>query len=311
MNSNEKKERVPFEELASILHVDLDWCGDCRFRFPEDDACDGCGAEHGEGGSIEEYCRCDGKLKPCWNDPARPALKYFPWCADYHPDFKPCLLVEVLIKSRACPEIHDEERLRKEPPAPDAGGLDKFYFDMERKAGGTGENKMSNDNNNEKREKFNSEKFNTFIQKVIDGKITFEPPAPIAPNKKAPAPLMHPIPLIQHSQGGTGGSPVSQERDGDGKAGGLTFTSIISRVQNFGKNHLSYWGCALAGEVGELCNLIKKIERDDIPIDLEKIRLELADIFIYVAIMSRDVFKIDLEQAILDKLQIVKKRREP
>ena len=56
---------------------------------------------------------------------------------------------------------------------------------------------------------------------------------------------------------------------------------------------LSYWGNAIAGEVGELCNVIKKIERGDgvdkrdgqpLNVNLGK---EAADIIIYLDIITR------------------------
>lgn len=76
---------------------------------------------------------------------------------------------------------------------------------------------------------------------------------------------------------------------------------------NFGRNHISYWGCAIAGEVGELCNRIKKHERDGV-FDKSAIGYELADIFIYTELIARQ-YGIDLEEAILQKIEIINKRQ--
>jgi len=59
---------------------------------------------------------------------------------------------------------------------------------------------------------------------------------------------------------------------------------------------LGDWGCALAGEVGELCNLIKKRRRgQDIPI--AKLAQELADVIIYADLLATEL-AIDLGQAV-------------
>jgi len=86
----------------------------------------------------------------------------------------------------------------------------------------------------------------------------------------------------------------------------MEFEKIIENIQNFGKNNASYWGTALAGETGEVCNLIKKFERDnkDISKDLP---YELADVFIYTELTAQ-FFNIDLEKAILEKLEIIQYR---
>lgn len=96
----------------------------------------------------------------------------------------------------------------------------------------------------------------------------------------------------------------------------MTFKEIEGRIENFGKDAATYWGCAIAGEVGETCNILKKIERDGIDsknkdgekyIDL--LPSELADVFIYTSLISR-LFDIDLEKAIIDKLKVVESRRD-
>jgi len=86
------------------------------------------------------------------------------------------------------------------------------------------------------------------------------------------------------------------------------FKEILSKIENYGKDHPSYWGCALAGEVGEACNLIKKHERDGEDIK-EKLRLELADIFNYLVLIA-GVYEINLEEAIFEKIEILQERRK-
>lgn len=86
------------------------------------------------------------------------------------------------------------------------------------------------------------------------------------------------------------------------------FKEILNEIEDYGINHPSYWGCALAGEVGEACNLIKKHERDGLDIT-DMLPLELADIFNYIVLIARR-YNIDLEEAIWKKLDILKKRRK-
>ena len=68
----------------------------------------------------------------------------------------------------------------------------------------------------------------------------------------------------------------------------------LARMPRFGHGEISApggwspmkWGCALAGEVGELCNMLKKYERQ-MPTDpgqddlIAEIAYEFADVFIY------------------------------
>lgn len=69
---------------------------------------------------------------------------------------------------------------------------------------------------------------------------------------------------------------------------------------------IAEWGCALAGEVGEACNLIKKLRlgRD---IKVEEIGKELADVVIYVDLLAEEL-DIDLAQAVRDKFNEVSER---
>lgn len=73
------------------------------------------------------------------------------------------------------------------------------------------------------------------------------------------------------------------------------------------------WGNALAGETGELCNLIKKARRT-LPTDpsLEDLKddmaHELADIVTYADLIANKL-GVDLGQAVREKFNIVSKRR--
>lgn len=55
-----------------------------------------------------------------------------------------------------------------------------------------------------------------------------------------------------------------------------------------------YWCLALAGEIGELCNLVKKETRDR-AILKRQISEEMADILIYLCMMANSL-EIDLEE---------------
>ena len=67
------------------------------------------------------------------------------------------------------------------------------------------------------------------------------------------------------------------------------------------------WGCAMAGEAGEACNLLKKIRRgEDIP--KEDIARELADVVIYADLCAARL-DIDLGAAVAEKFNIVSHRK--
>lgn len=66
------------------------------------------------------------------------------------------------------------------------------------------------------------------------------------------------------------------------------------------------WGCALAGEVGELCNYLKKLRRGD-EIPKEDLAHEVADIITYLSLLCHSL-DIDIESAIIHKFNIVSKR---
>jgi NTP pyrophosphatase (non-canonical NTP hydrolase) len=70
---------------------------------------------------------------------------------------------------------------------------------------------------------------------------------------------------------------------------------------------LSDWGCALAGEVGEACNLIKKHRRGE-DIDPDLIAEEVADAVIYADLLLARMGK-DLGEAVRAKFNKVSQRR--
>jgi NTP pyrophosphatase (non-canonical NTP hydrolase) len=66
------------------------------------------------------------------------------------------------------------------------------------------------------------------------------------------------------------------------------------------------WACAVAGEVGEACNLIKKLRRgEDIPV--QAIAFELADAVGYIDLLAARL-GIDLGEAVREKFNIVSER---
>jgi NTP pyrophosphatase (non-canonical NTP hydrolase) len=67
------------------------------------------------------------------------------------------------------------------------------------------------------------------------------------------------------------------------------------------------WGNALAGEVGETCNLLKKAKRDKIN-NKTKVAKELADVVIY-SLLTAAALDIDLEVAVIKKFNEVSRRR--
>lgn len=71
---------------------------------------------------------------------------------------------------------------------------------------------------------------------------------------------------------------------------------------------LPEWGNAVAGEVGEMCNIAKKIKRGDFKSNkregIELLSKEMADIIIYIDLMAKRE-NINLEQAIINKFNEV------
>lgn len=71
---------------------------------------------------------------------------------------------------------------------------------------------------------------------------------------------------------------------------------------------ITFWTTAVAGETGELCNLIKKIERgDNIENAKTKIANEAADVIIYLDLLCCSL-NIDLQVAIASKFNEVSDR---
>ncbi|MCG8585955.1 MAG: hypothetical protein MI757_14705 [Pirellulales bacterium] len=70
----------------------------------------------------------------------------------------------------------------------------------------------------------------------------------------------------------------------------------------------SDWAVALAGEVGELCNLIKKMRRgDDLGSPWDAVAEELADIVTYVDLLASHLH-FNLEDVVRDKWDKVSER---
>jgi NTP pyrophosphatase (non-canonical NTP hydrolase) len=69
---------------------------------------------------------------------------------------------------------------------------------------------------------------------------------------------------------------------------------------------LADWSNAIAGETGEMCNLIKKIRRGD-DIDPKEVGKELADIVIYADILA-SLLNLDLSNCIVEKFNEVSDR---
>lgn len=49
---------------------------------------------------------------------------------------------------------------------------------------------------------------------------------------------------------------------------------------------LAIWGLGLAGEAGEVAELIKKVAGHGHPLDREKMQLEIGDVLWYIAVLS-------------------------
>ena len=93
-----------------------------------------------------------------------------------------------------------------------------------------------------------------------------------------------------------------------------------SRADRFGHGGLHeddgwsamQWGCALAGEVGELCNEVKKLERqlpsDPSPEELKgAIAEEMADVIIYLDLLAAKL-NIDVEASVKAKFNKVSEK---
>lgn len=67
------------------------------------------------------------------------------------------------------------------------------------------------------------------------------------------------------------------------------------------------WACAMAGETGEACNLIKKLRRNE-AIDHGDIGRELADVVIYADLLAARL-RLDLGAAVRGKFNEVSAKR--
>lgn len=67
------------------------------------------------------------------------------------------------------------------------------------------------------------------------------------------------------------------------------------------------WACAMAGECGEACNLVKKLRRGE-PVPEVDIGKELADVVIYADLLAARL-GIDLGEAVRLKFNEVSERR--
>jgi len=71
---------------------------------------------------------------------------------------------------------------------------------------------------------------------------------------------------------------------------------------------LAQWACAMAGEAGEACNVVKKIFRGDTDITKEMLAKELADVIIYADLLAHAA-GINLGEAVIDKFNEVSNKK--
>lgn len=70
---------------------------------------------------------------------------------------------------------------------------------------------------------------------------------------------------------------------------------------------LAQWACAMAGEAGEACNVVKKTFRGD-EIAKDALAKELADVIIYADLLAKAA-DINLGEAVIDKFNEVSIKR--
>lgn len=70
------------------------------------------------------------------------------------------------------------------------------------------------------------------------------------------------------------------------------------------------WCLAIAGEAGELCNIVKKVIRGDFTLESkrEEILLEVADVITYCDLLISEL-EADTEQVLMTKFNLVSMRR--
>lgn len=71
----------------------------------------------------------------------------------------------------------------------------------------------------------------------------------------------------------------------------------------------SYFALALSGEVGELCNFMKKVVRDGAD-KTDEIGAELADILVYTLLLARSL-NVDMDAVLQEKRDVLVERWGP
>lgn len=85
--------------------------------------------------------------------------------------------------------------------------------------------------------------------------------------------------------------------------------SFYTKIDERNLHELEHLAVCLTGELGEFCNILKKVSRGDMLLAevKEELDLELVDVFIYLLKISNQ-FDVDLEKGFLKKLAINKAR---
>ncbi len=85
--------------------------------------------------------------------------------------------------------------------------------------------------------------------------------------------------------------------------------SFYTKIDEKNLHELEHLAVCLTGELGEFCNILKKVSRGDMLLAevKEELDLELVDVFIYLLKISNQ-FDVDLEKGFLKKLAINKAR---
>lgn len=76
-----------------------------------------------------------------------------------------------------------------------------------------------------------------------------------------------------------------------------------------GRFNWEFYAIGVAGEAGELMNLLKKIKRGDFELNKEEIAEETADIITYCFLLL-SALGMDAEKTLMDKFEKVNKRLE-
>ena len=93
----------------------------------------------------------------------------------------------------------------------------------------------------------------------------------------------------------------------------LTFNQLRKALSERGEGYAGVydwsptdWGCAAAGEMGELCNLLKKMRRGT-HVELKDVAYEIADTVMYLDLLAARL-GIELDLAVREKFNIVSER---